>query len=68
MTAAMSITLDDDLAQALNAAVGRGNRSALVAEAIREYLDRHTLAAAKAWHASLDGDDAAALAEVDATW
>ncbi|GIF49750.1 ribbon-helix-helix CopG family protein [Asanoa ferruginea] len=68
MTAAMSITLDDELAQALNAAVGGGNRSALVAEAIREYLDRHAIAAAKAWHASLDGDDAAALAEVDATW
>jgi len=68
MTAAMSITLDDDLAQALNLAVGGGNRSALVAEAIRDYLDRHAVAAAKAWHASLDADDAKALAEVDATW
>ncbi|MDG4822710.1 ribbon-helix-helix domain-containing protein [Asanoa sp. WMMD1127] len=68
MTAAMSITLDDDLAQALNAAVGGGNRSALVAEAIREYLDRRNIAAAKAWHASLEGDDAAALADFDATW
>jgi metal-responsive CopG/Arc/MetJ family transcriptional regulator len=68
MTAAISITLDDDLAQALNSAVGGGNRSALVSDAIREYLDRRNIAAAKAWHASLDGDDAAVLADVDAAW
>ena len=68
MTAAISITLDDDLAQALNSAVGGGNRSALVSDAIREYLDRRNIAAAKSWHASLEGDDAALLADVDATW
>ncbi|GAA1884460.1 ribbon-helix-helix domain-containing protein [Asanoa iriomotensis] len=68
MTAAISITLDDDLSQALNAAVGGGNRSALVSDAIREYLDRRNIAAAKAWHASLEGEDAAMLADVDAAW
>lgn len=64
----LSITIDDDLGRALTAAVDGGNRSAVVATAIREYLDRRNIAAATAWHASLDGDDAAALAEFDATW
>ena len=68
MTASISITLDDDLAQALTEAVAGGNRSALVAEAIRDYLDRRNVAAAAAWHASLTGEDAAALADFDATW
>jgi metal-responsive CopG/Arc/MetJ family transcriptional regulator len=68
MTASISITLDDELAHALEVAVAGGNRSALVAEAIREYLDRRTVAAAQAWHASLAGDDAAALRDFDQTW
>jgi Arc/MetJ-type ribon-helix-helix transcriptional regulator len=68
MTASISITLDDELAHALDAAVAGGNRSAVVAEAIREYLDRHTIAAAQAWHASLTGEDAATLRDFDAAW
>jgi predicted transcriptional regulator len=68
MTMTLSITVDDDLGRDLNAVVAGGNRSALVAQAIREYLDRRNIAAAAAWHASLDGDDAAALAEFDAAW
>jgi len=68
MTVSISITLDDELGRDLNAAVGGGNRSAVVAEAIREYLDRRSIAAAAAWHASLTGDDAAALADFDAAW
>jgi predicted transcriptional regulator len=68
MTMTLSITVDDDLGRDLNAVVAGGNRSAVVAQAIREYLDRRNIAAAAAWHASLDGDDAAALAEFDAAW
>lgn len=68
MTMTLSITVDDELGRDLNAAVAGGNRSAVVAQAIREYLDRRHIAAAAAWHASLTGDDAAALAEFDATW
>lgn len=68
MTASISITLDDELAHALEAAVAGGNRSAVVAEAIREYLDRRAIAAAQAWHASLSGDDAAALRAFDDAW
>jgi predicted transcriptional regulator len=64
----LSITVDDDLGRDLNAAVDGGNRSAVVAQAIREYLDRRNIAAAAAWHASLEGEDAAALAEFDAAW
>jgi predicted transcriptional regulator len=68
MTMTLSITVDDDLGRDLNAAVAGGNRSAVVAQAIREYLDRRHVAAAVAWHASLTGDDSATLAEFDATW
>lgn len=68
MTVSISITLDDDLNRDLNAAVAGGNRSGVVVEAIREYLDRRRIAAAAAWHASLTGDDAAALADFDAAW
>jgi predicted transcriptional regulator len=68
MTMTLSITVDDDLGRDLNAAVAGGNRSALVAQAIRDYLDRRNIAAAAAWHASLEGADAAALAEFDAAW
>ena len=68
MTMSISVTLDDDLGRDLNAAVAGGNRSAVVADAIREYLDRRNVAAAQAWHASLTGDDAAALADFDAAW
>jgi metal-responsive CopG/Arc/MetJ family transcriptional regulator len=68
MTMSVSITLDDDLGNELNAAVAGGNRSAVVAEAIREYLDRRRIAAAAAWHASLTGEDARALADFDAAW
>jgi metal-responsive CopG/Arc/MetJ family transcriptional regulator len=68
MTMSISVTLDDDLGRDLNAAVAGGNRSAIVAEAIREYLDRRNIAAAAAWHASLEGEDAAALAAFEAEW
>ena len=64
----LSITIDDDLGRDLASVVDGGNRSAVVAAAIREYLDRRNIAAAAAWHASLEGEDAAALAEFDATW
>jgi metal-responsive CopG/Arc/MetJ family transcriptional regulator len=64
----ISITLDDELGAELNAAVAGGNRSSIVAEAIREYLDRRAVEAAAAWHASLTGDDAAAFAEFNAAW
>jgi Arc/MetJ-type ribon-helix-helix transcriptional regulator len=68
VTMSISITLDDELGDELNTAVAGGNRSAVVAEAIREYLDRRAIAAAAAWHASLTGDDAAAFAEFNAAW
>jgi predicted transcriptional regulator len=68
MTVTVSITVDDDLGRDLNVAVAGGNRSAIVATAIREYLDRRNIAAAAVWHASLTGDDAAALAEFDESW
>jgi len=64
----ISITLDDEVGAALNAATAGGNRSAIVAEAIREYLDRRAVSAATAWHASLTGEDAAAFAEFNAAW
>jgi metal-responsive CopG/Arc/MetJ family transcriptional regulator len=68
MTQSISVTLDDELGDELNLAVAGGNRSALVAEAIREFLDRRAVAAAAAWHASLTGEDAAAFAEFNTTW
>ena len=68
VTTTLSITIDDELGRDLASAVNGGNRSAVVATAIREYLDRRNIAAAAAWHASLEGDDAAALADFDATW
>jgi predicted transcriptional regulator len=68
MTVSISVTLDDDLGDELNAAVAGGNRSALVAEAIRDYLDRRAVAAAAAWHASLTGADAAAFEEFNSEW
>jgi metal-responsive CopG/Arc/MetJ family transcriptional regulator len=68
MTVSISITLDDDLSADLNAASAGGNRSALVAEAIREYLDRRAVVAASAWHASLEGEDALAFADFNAAW
>jgi predicted transcriptional regulator len=68
MTTTLSITIDDDLGRDLAAAVDGGNRSAVVATAIREYLDRRNIAAAAAWHASLDGDDAAVLQDFEASW
>ncbi len=68
MTVSISITLDDDLGEDLNVAAAGGNRSALVATAIREYLDRQAVEAAAAWHASLTGEDAAAFAEFNAAW
>jgi metal-responsive CopG/Arc/MetJ family transcriptional regulator len=64
----ISITLDDELAEALNAAVAGGNRSSVVAEAIREYLDRRAVAAAADWHASLTGEDAEAFAAFNTAW
>jgi predicted transcriptional regulator len=68
VTISISITLDDDLGQDLNTAAAGGNRSALVAAAIREYLDRQAIEAASAWHASLTGEDAAAFNEFNAAW
>jgi metal-responsive CopG/Arc/MetJ family transcriptional regulator len=68
VTVSISITLDDRLSDDLDAAVGGGSRSELVAEAIREYLDRRVIAAAAAWHASLTGEDAAVFAEFNAAW
>jgi predicted transcriptional regulator len=68
MTVSISITLDDDLGADLNEASAGGNRSALVAEAIREYLDRRAVEAARAWHASLRDEDAAAFQEFNSTW
>jgi predicted transcriptional regulator len=68
MTVSISITLDDELGEELNAAVAGSNHSAVVAEAIRDYLDRRAIAAAAAWHASLEGDDAAVFAEFNAAW
>jgi predicted transcriptional regulator len=68
MTMTLSITVDDDLGRDLAAAVVGGNRSAFVAAAIREYLDRRNIAAAAGWHACLTGDDAEALADFDAAW
>ncbi|GIM95250.1 CopG family ribbon-helix-helix protein [Paractinoplanes toevensis] len=68
MTVSISITLDDDLGEELNAAVAGANRSAFVAEAIREYLDTRAVAAAAAWHASLTGPDAEAFTEFNAEW
>ena len=62
----ISITLDDELDEEVNAAVAGSNRSALVAQGLREYLDRRAVAAADAWHASLEGDDAAVFAEFNA--
>jgi predicted transcriptional regulator len=66
MTVSISVTLDDDLGEALNIAAAGGNRSSVVAEAVREYLDRRAVAAATVWHASLEGEDAAAFAEFNA--
>ena len=52
----------------LNAAVAGSNRSAFVAEAVRDYLDRRAVSAAADWHASLTGEDAAVFAEFSAAW
>lgn len=68
VTVSISITLDDELGEELNAAVAGSNRSAFVAEAIRGHLDRRAVAAAAAWHASLDGEDAAVFADFNAAW
>jgi hypothetical protein len=68
MTVSISVTLDDDLSEELNAAVAGSNRSAMVAEAIRDYLDRRAVAAAAAWHSSLTGEDAATFADFNAAW
>lgn len=64
----ISITLDDELGDDLNAAAAGGNRSALVAEALREYLDRRAIEQASAWHASLTGDEATVFANFNAAW
>jgi predicted transcriptional regulator len=68
MTVSISITLDDELSHDLDAAVAGGNRSAVIAAAVRDYLDRRAVAAAAAWHASLTGDDAVAFADFNAAW
>ena len=68
MTINISVTLDDDLGRDLDEAVAGGNRSALVAAAIREHLDRQRVQAAAAWHASLTGADAEALDAFDGAW
>jgi len=64
----VSVTLDDDLGADLDAEVAGGNRSAVVATAIREYLDRRRVEAAAAWHAGLTGADAEAMAAFDGSW
>jgi Arc/MetJ-type ribon-helix-helix transcriptional regulator len=66
MTVGISVKLEDDLSRDLDREVAGGNRSAFVAEAIRDALDRRRVAAAARWHASLAGEDAAALAAFDA--
>jgi predicted transcriptional regulator len=68
MTVTLSITVDDDLGRELNAAAAGGDRSAVVATAVREYLGRRNIAATASWHAALAGDQAAALADFDAIW
>jgi predicted transcriptional regulator len=68
MTVSISVKLDDDLSSDLDREVAGGNRSAFVAQAIRESLDRRNITAAARWHASLTGDDAADLAAFDAEW
>ncbi|MDT5040078.1 MAG: hypothetical protein QOE51_1063 [Actinoplanes sp.] len=68
MTTSISVKLEDGLARDLDREVSGGNRSAFVADAIREALDRRRVAAAAQWHASLTGEDAAALAAFDTAW
>jgi len=68
VTVSISVALDDDLGDELNEAVACSNRSALVAQAIREYLDRRAVEAAIAWRATLEGEDAAVFAEFNAAW
>jgi metal-responsive CopG/Arc/MetJ family transcriptional regulator len=68
VTVSISVNLDDELSDDLDAAVGSGSRSAMVAAAIREYLDRRAVAAASAWHSSLTGEDAAVFAEFNEAW
>ncbi|MEU4244183.1 ribbon-helix-helix domain-containing protein [Actinoplanes sp. NPDC026619] len=68
MTVSISITLDDELGAELNNAVAGSNRSAFVAEAIRDYLDRRAVADAAAWHASLTGPDAEVFTDFNAEW
>ncbi len=68
VTVSISITLDDDLGDDLDAAAADGNRSDLVAAAIREYLDRQAVGKAAAWPASLTLEDAAAFADFNAAW
>ncbi len=63
MTVSISITLDDELGEELNPAVAGSNRSAFVADAIRDYLDQRAVAAA-AWHASLEGEDGRSIRRV----
>lgn len=67
MTVSIPITSDDDLGERPAAAVAGGNRFALIAWAIREYLDRRAVDSAAVWHATLAGEDAAAYAEFNAT-
>jgi predicted transcriptional regulator len=68
VTVSISITLDDELGEALNAAVADGNRSVFVAKAIRDYLDRRAVSAAADWHNSLTGEDAAVFAKLNTAW
>jgi metal-responsive CopG/Arc/MetJ family transcriptional regulator len=64
----ISVTLDDDLGADLDEEVAGGNRSALVATAVRELLDRRRAARAAEWHASLTGDDAEAFKAFGQAW
>jgi metal-responsive CopG/Arc/MetJ family transcriptional regulator len=66
-TTTIAITVDETLRDELDDIAPRGQRSALISEALREYLDRRAAEAAAQWHASLTGDDAATLAAFDAT-
>jgi Arc/MetJ family transcription regulator len=63
----ISITLDDQLVAEAREAAGGDDCSALVAEALRDLLDRRA-ARAPDWQGSLTDDAAAALADFDQAW
>jgi predicted transcriptional regulator len=68
MKVSISVTLDSQLVADLSAAAVGGEPSAVVADALREYLDRRTAAATHDWHTSLGRTDAAAFDDFNAAW